>query len=79
MRWPPWGFIFQHEFLLDLLREDAADKNSSHDFGKDIIPHIVKNGKAVAHRFAQSCVRSSKKLPPIGAMWERWMPIGSEP
>ena len=54
-------YVFNTNFLLDLLREDAADKNSSHDFGKDIIPHIVKNGKAVAHRFTQSCVRSSKE------------------
>ena len=54
-------YVFNTNFLLDLLKEDAADKNSSHDFGKDIIPHIVKNGKAVAHRFTQSCVRSSKE------------------
>ena len=26
--------------------------NSSHDFGKDIIPYIVKHGKAVAHHFS---------------------------
>ena len=31
---------------------------SSRDFGKDIIPYLVKHGKAVAHRFADSCVRS---------------------
>ena len=43
---------------IDQLRRDAADPNSSRDFGKDIIPYIVKHGKAVAHRFAQSCVRS---------------------
>jgi glucose-1-phosphate adenylyltransferase len=29
---------------------DAADPNSSHDFGTDLIPDIVKNGKAMAHR-----------------------------
>ena len=32
--------------------------NSSRDFGKDLIPHLVKHGKALAHRFTQSCVRS---------------------
>ena len=50
-------YVFKWEFLRDLLREDAANPNSSHDFGGDIIPHIVKNGKAVAHRFTDSCVR----------------------
>jgi glucose-1-phosphate adenylyltransferase len=41
------------------LRRDAVDKNSSHDFGKDIIPYVVKHGVAVAHLFSDSCVRSS--------------------
>ena len=51
-------YVFDTEFLFDQLRRDAADPNSSHDFGKDIIPYLVENGKAVAHRFDQSCVRS---------------------
>ncbi len=52
-------YVFNTAFLDDLLRRDADDPNSSHDFGKDLIPHIVKNGKAVAHRFPDSCVRTS--------------------
>jgi glucose-1-phosphate adenylyltransferase len=40
------------------LRRDAGDPNSAHDFGKDVIPYIVKNGRAIAHQFSQSCVRS---------------------
>ncbi len=46
------------------------------DFGKDIIPHIVKHGKAVAHRFTNSCVRSAQEPRPTGATWEPSMPIG---
>ena len=52
------AYVFHTKFLIDLLRRDAADPNSSRDFGKDLIPYIVKNGKAVAHRFTQSCVRA---------------------
>jgi glucose-1-phosphate adenylyltransferase len=37
--------------------------NSSHDFGSDLIPDIVKNGKAVAHRFTDSCVRHAPDAP----------------
>jgi len=59
-------YVFETQFLFDQLRRDAADPNSNHDFGKDIVPHIVKRGKAVAHRFAQSCVRSSSET---GAYW----------
>ncbi|MEZ5811355.1 MAG: glucose-1-phosphate adenylyltransferase [Rhizobiaceae bacterium] len=54
-------YVFNTQFLIDELRHDAEDKNSSRDFGKDIIPKIVKNGKAVAHRFADSCVRASSE------------------
>jgi len=52
-------YVFKWQFLRDLLLADAEDPNSTHDFGGDIIPGIVKNGKAIAHRFANSCVRSA--------------------
>src|ERR1700756_639920 len=51
-------YIFDTKFLFDQLRRDAADPNSNHDFGKDIIPYIVKHGRAVAHQFSRSCVRT---------------------
>ena len=51
-------YVFHTKFLCDLLKRDAADPNSSRDFGKDLIPYIVKNGKAVAHRFNRSCVKA---------------------
>jgi glucose-1-phosphate adenylyltransferase len=52
-------YVFDAPFLFEALRRDAADPASSRDFGRDIIPAIVRDGKAVAHRFSQSCVRSS--------------------
>ncbi|WP_024519690.1 glucose-1-phosphate adenylyltransferase [Bradyrhizobium sp. Tv2a-2] len=51
-------YVFDTKFLFDELRRDAADPSSNHDFGRDVIPYIVKNGRAVAHQFSQSCVRS---------------------
>ena len=54
-------YVFNTSFLFEQLRRDAADPTSSRDFGKDIIPHLVQHGKAVAHRFASSCVRSSSE------------------
>lgn len=59
-------YVFESEFLYEQLRRDAADRNSSHDFGKDIVPYIVKNGYAAAHLFTQSCKRSS---PEAEAYW----------
>jgi glucose-1-phosphate adenylyltransferase len=51
-------YVFRRPFLVEQLRRDAADPHSSRDFGRDIIPYVVKHGKAVAHRFERSCVRS---------------------
>jgi glucose-1-phosphate adenylyltransferase len=52
-------YVFETDLLAEHLKRDAADPNSSHDFGKDIIPFLVKYGKAVAHHFSRSCVRSN--------------------
>src|SRR5262245_60281821 len=52
-------YVFSTAFLFDQLRRDAENRRSGHDFGGDLIPYIVNNGKAVAHRFSRSCVRSS--------------------
>ncbi|MBV9736407.1 MAG: glucose-1-phosphate adenylyltransferase [Acidisphaera sp.] len=54
-------YVFDTGFLIEQLRRDAADPHSAHDFGRDLIPHIVRNGKAVAHHFAESCVRSGQE------------------
>jgi glucose-1-phosphate adenylyltransferase len=54
-------YVFATSFLFEQLRLDAAQANSSHDFGKDIIPGLVAQGRAVAHRFTSSCVRSSSE------------------
>jgi len=70
-------YVFRTAFLMDELRRDANDPNSSRDFGKDIIPYIVQHGKAVAHRFTKSCVRSSfereaywRDVGTVDAYWE---------
>jgi glucose-1-phosphate adenylyltransferase len=49
-------YVFDAKFLTEELRRDMADPNSSHDFGKDIIPRAVREGNAVAHPFGLSCV-----------------------
>lgn len=54
-------YVFETKFLMEVLRQDAADPLSSHDFGHDIIPQLVAKGQAAAHRFSQSCVRSKEE------------------
>jgi glucose-1-phosphate adenylyltransferase len=64
-------YVFETPLLVDELRRDAADPNSTHDFGKDIIPHLVAKGKAVAHHFSRSCVRSTSEAHPY------WRDVGT--
>ena len=70
-------YVFKTSVLFDQLRRDAGTPGSSRDFGRDIIPFMVRSGKAVAHRFTQSCVRSSSEkyaywrdVGTVEAYWE---------
>jgi glucose-1-phosphate adenylyltransferase len=70
-------YVFDWAFLRDLLVKDMSDPNSSHDFGNDLIPAIVRGGKAMAHRFSESCVKSGLEEVPywrdvgtIDAFWQ---------
>jgi glucose-1-phosphate adenylyltransferase len=70
-------YVFETNYLFKLLEEDAHNPDSSNDFGKDLIPRIVATGKAVAHRFSDSCVRSANEaeaywrdVGTVDAYWE---------
>ena len=64
-------YVFKWSLLRDLLLRDAENTDSKHDFGGDIIPDLVANGKAMAHRFTDSCVRHSPDAPPY------WRDVGT--
>ena len=49
-------YIFNASYLYRALELDMINPNSNHDFGKDIIPRMVKDGVAAAHPFDISCV-----------------------
>jgi glucose-1-phosphate adenylyltransferase len=64
-------YIFNARYLYRELERDMADPNSSHDFGKDIIPKMVKAGVAVAHPFELSAVGAKYGTPPY------WRDVGT--
>lgn len=64
-------YVFKTDFLIDLLKRDADNISSSHDFGHDLIPELVKTGKAFAHPFSRSCVRSGLEEEPY------WRDVGT--
>ncbi len=70
-------YVFNTAFLMDELRRDAAAEGSKRDFGGDIIPYVVRNGHAQAHRFSSSCVKSAgedsaywKDVGTVDAYWQ---------
>ncbi|HXW65395.1 MAG TPA: glucose-1-phosphate adenylyltransferase [Burkholderiaceae bacterium] len=75
-------YVFNAAFLYEQLERDSVDPRSSHDFGKDIIPHVLARGyRVVAHRFADSCVNVTEGQPywrdvgTIDAYWEANMEL----
>ena len=64
-------YAFSADFLYSELQRDHDDPDSSHDFGRDVIPNIVSRGLAVAHRFEDSCVTSTPEAEPY------WRDVGT--
>jgi glucose-1-phosphate adenylyltransferase len=44
-------YVFNRDFLFDALTRDACDASSSHDFGKNVLPPMVRDGLVIAHAF----------------------------
>jgi glucose-1-phosphate adenylyltransferase len=64
-------YAFSADFMYSELQRDHEDPTSSHDFGKDVIPHLVGRGLAAAHRFEDSCVKTTPDAEPY------WRDVGT--
>jgi glucose-1-phosphate adenylyltransferase len=73
-------YVFNAEFLYQQLYSDAQNNSSSHDFGKDIIPSLIKTHKVFAYQFRDE--RSSqhsywRDVGTVDAFWEANMDLVS--
>jgi glucose-1-phosphate adenylyltransferase len=74
-------YVFNAAFLYEQLIRDADDPDSVHDFGQNIIPHLISKYRVYAHRFADSCVNSSdgkhywRDVGTVDAYWEANMEL----
>ena len=64
-------YVFTADYLFRLLEEDTGNPDSSHDFGKDIIPRAVSEGQALAHPFNMSAIAT----PPYSGPY--WRDVGT--
>ncbi len=74
-------YVFNARFLFEQLQRDADDPRSSHDFGKDVIPHCVKRYRSFAQNFSECHVGDPGKEPywrdvgTLDAYWEANMDL----
>jgi glucose-1-phosphate adenylyltransferase len=53
------NYVFETEFLFDLVNADAGSESSRHDIGGDLIPRAVSLGEAHVYDFADNVVPGS--------------------
>ncbi|WP_299762988.1 glucose-1-phosphate adenylyltransferase [Ramlibacter sp.] len=78
-------YVFDAEYLYQLLEEDLGDDASEHDFGKNVIPRVVKEGRALAHPLNHSSVPRASRANPywrdvgtVDAFWAANLDLASD-
>jgi glucose-1-phosphate adenylyltransferase len=62
-------YVFNTRLLFELLCEDAAKTGSGHDFGKNVIPHMIDTGmKVYAHRFRDENRKATPYWRDVGTL-----------
>ena len=74
-------YVFNAAFLYEQLIRDADLPDSTHDFGHDIIPYLIRKYRVFAHRFTDSCVGAAdgnyywRDVGTVDAYWEANMEL----
>ena len=64
-------YVFSGECMDEQLKRDALMAESSHDFGRDLLPFMVPGHRVMAHRFTESCVHAA------GTQEAYWRDVGT--
>lgn len=78
------NYIFSRETLEEAILADNQNKDSSHDFGKDILPHIYDKCRMMAYDFSTNVIPGDdrpywKDVGTIKAYWEAHMDLLQHP
>ena len=78
-------YVFNADYLYELLAQDLADETSEHDFGKNIIPRLVREDKVLAHPLNLSSVPYATRDRPywrdvgtVDAFWAANLDLASD-
>lgn len=66
------NYIFNTEFLFDVLEEDDNDPDSTHDFGNDIIPKIIQKHNVFAFPFRDPITKKRAYWRDVGTLDSYW-------
>lgn len=66
------NYVFKTDFLFDQLRHDQKNMASDHDFGKNIIPSIIRNHRVYAFRFMDPAKGSKAYWKDVGTLDAFW-------
>jgi glucose-1-phosphate adenylyltransferase len=61
-------YVFNTELMLKALHEDASDPNSSHDFGKDVIPKLLGAARVIAYDFRDINAKQVRYWRDVGTL-----------
>jgi glucose-1-phosphate adenylyltransferase len=61
-------YIFNTGVLLRALHIDSQDPNSSHDFGKDVIPRLLQECRVIAYDFRDLNAKQSRYWRDVGTL-----------
>ena len=66
-------YVFNRDFLFEQLVRDAQEPGSSHDFGKDLIPYVIRRYRILAYPFRDPSSGAQSYWRDVGtvdAFWE---------
>jgi glucose-1-phosphate adenylyltransferase len=61
-------YVFNTDVLLRALHEDAQDPNSSHDFGKDVLPRNLETARVIAYDFRDLNAKQVRYWRDVGTL-----------
>ncbi len=78
-------YVFNADYLYRLLDEEMSKEKTEHDFGKNVIPRVVAEGRAIAHPLGMSCIpRETRDRPywrdvgTVDAFWAANLDLASQ-
>jgi glucose-1-phosphate adenylyltransferase len=61
-------YVFNRDLLMTALEDDAADADSQHDFGRNIIPALIATRHVLSYQFYDENKKSAKYWRDIGTL-----------